>query len=147
MKNNKVGFHFLQGAAISITAILLLMVIFFAGSTESITTIENRPAQGCIQVQEFSHIETEQNNAPVGIVEEYGFKVPGNLQSDTYLYFYLQQQFVNVYLDGVSIYRLMPSGNSQIIKTPGCNWVGIFLGRRKKWSAVTHVIDKSIGLF
>lgn len=139
-EKNKPGFHFLQGAEISFTAILLLMVIFLAGSTESITTIENRPSQGCIQVQEFSHIEIEQINAPIGIVEEYSFKVPENLQSDTFLYFYLQQQFLKVYLDGVSIYRLMPSGNSQIIKTPGCSWVSIPIYREDAGKIIRIIV-------
>lgn len=125
MKKHKERFRFLQVAVISVTAILLLIVMILAGFTENVITTENRPTEKYTLVQSFSYVDIEAADAPIGIVEEYCFRVPDDLWCDTYLNFYLQHQLAQVSMDGVCFYRITLSGSSKTIKTPGCNWVSI----------------------
>lgn len=140
MKKYKKGFRFLKVAVITLTAFFLLMVIILANSTENTTIKKTRSDENCTQVYTYSYIEVEQEDAPIGIGEEYSFRVPVDLACDTYLTFYLQQQFVQVYLDDECIYSMMPSVNFHRIKTPGCSWVSVPVFREDAGKEIRAVV-------
>ncbi len=73
------------------------------------------------------HSQYTDKFSPLGVSEEYIFhfdKVEGSYRE---LLFYTVHQNVDVYVDGVRIYRMKPYISNEFGRTPGCVWNGVVL--------------------
>ena len=112
-------------------AALLMLGVFlgYLACRANVTITRNRLDQPVITIQNVSCQETERADAPQGIVRQYTF-TPGTLLTrDSCLAFYTTHQYVDIFIDGESVYSLRPSEESSIVRTVGSNWVMIPLYR------------------
>ena len=121
---SKLSILLLVIAGLSLMVLLGLLCV-----TENVEIQQSRTDSGFVTVTDFSCKEIYDANAPIGVRQEYTFRISETLQNDTHLAFYTVHQYVNVYLDGQSLYSLKPSQKNWLSKTVGSNWVMIPLYR------------------
>ena len=114
----------------SVLAGLAVMVLLVClGVTDNVDVQQSRTDSGFERIEDYSCLEVEDTNAPIGVRKDYTFSLNEILHSDMHLAFYTVHQYVDVYLDGQKIYSLKPSEKNWISKTVGSNWVMIPLYR------------------
>ncbi|MGN0169106.1 MAG: sensor histidine kinase [Acetatifactor sp.] len=114
----------------SVLAGLAVMVLLVClGVTDNVDVQQSRTDSGFERIEDYSCLEVEDTNAPIGVRKDYTFFLNEILHSDMHLAFYTVHQYVDVYLDGQKIYSLKPSEKNWISKTVGSNWVMIPLYR------------------
>ncbi len=130
-------------------AAFLLILFGIVGSLHPTSVLKIRPDGDVVQVNDYTVHETEQEDAPVGVVEEYRFTIGKTPAHGTCLTFYLEHQYAQVYLDGTCIYSLEPSGDFPMGRTTGNRWVTIPLypgdAGKEVSVAITPVYESSRG--
>lgn len=112
-----------------VAGVVLVAFLFFLGVTDNTDVFQKRTDKGFSVIDDYSCVEIEDNEAPIGVKKEYTFMLQETLQNDVHLAFYTVHQYVEVYLEGEKIYSLKPSKESSISKTVGSNWIMIPLFR------------------
>ena len=109
-------------------AVMVVLLAWMAVEDNSEVT-RQRAETGYRRLTDYSCIEIEDENTPIGVKKEYRFTLDSGLSEDTHLAFYTVHQYVEVWLDGESIYSIIPSDMGRLTKTVGSNWVMIPLYR------------------
>ena len=106
----------------SLVAVLLIVFLVGLLFVDNVEIRQSRSDSGFTAITDYTCVEIEDEDAPIGVKKEYTFTLSDNFASDEHLAFYTIHQYVSVWLDGENIYSLKPSGMKQIIKTVGGNW-------------------------
>lgn len=117
---SKISFLLSIVAGIAILALLIVLCV-----TDNAEVSQSRTNKGYFQIEVYTCREVEDDDTPIGVKKEYTFMLDESLDSDTHLAFYTVHQYVDVYIDGQSIYRLQPSEKNRMSKTVGSNWTMI----------------------
>lgn len=112
-----------------IAGVVLILFLGWLYVTDNVEVRQSRNDSGFTAVKDYTCVEIEDDEAPIGVKKEYTFTLNETLDGDSHLAFYTVHQYVNVWLDGQNIYSLKPSGTKRISKTVGSNWVMIPLYR------------------
>lgn len=104
----------------------LLLALLFTQNEENNQRKENISVT---VVQNVSERTIEKEQTPLGIVNEYRFRVTENPSCDTYLSFYVSHHYVDVYIAQEKVYSLRPSERIFNVKTVGSNQIMIPLYR------------------
>lgn len=117
---SKISFLLSIVAGIAILALLIVLCV-----TDNAEVSQSRTNKGYFQIEVYTCREVEDDDTPIGVKKEYTFMLDESLDRDTHLAFYTVHQYVDVYIDGQSIYRLQPSEKNRMSKTVGSNWTMI----------------------
>jgi len=132
-KDNGMSIHKKRFAAVAkylplaVGAILIIIAVYLA----IVTNIELTVARECgefHEIEDYTVVEREAENTPLGIVQEYRMTIndfPG--ENTPHLAFYARHQYVRVWIGDELVYTLMPSDENGIGKTVGVNWVMVHL--------------------
>ena len=107
-------------ATVAVTAFLILL-----GVTENTEVTQIRQENGYTCVEDYHCQEITDDNAPIGVRNEYTFTLYNNIATDTTLAFYTVHQYVEVWLGEEKVFSIMPSKDNHMIKTVGSNWTMI----------------------
>ena len=111
-----------------IAGMMLFTLLVYLGVIVNFEIYQSRGGETFTVINDYTCIEVEKEDAPIGIVKEYTFTIDENLKNDTSLAFYTVHQYVGIYIDGKLVYSMKPSG-IPFIKTIGSNWTMIPLYR------------------
>ena len=121
---SKISILLMFAAGLALMVLLGLLCV-----TDNVQIKRSRNDSGFSRIDDYSCREIRDADAPIGVRKEYTFFLSNTLESDTHLAFYTVHQYVDVFLDGETIYSLQPSRENRISKTVGSNWVMIPLYR------------------
>ena len=111
-----------------IAGMMLFTLLVYLGVIVNFEIYQSQGGETFTVINDYTCIEVEKEDAPIGIVKEYTFTIDENLKNDTSLAFYTVHQYVGIYIDGKLVYSMKPSG-IPFIKTIGSNWTMIPLYR------------------
>lgn len=123
---------FRQGILKKTIFILTLMVIVSfvclladINIRDDVSKKTTRTEEGFIEITDIKVMEEIDDDTPIGIIKKYEFTLNDDIDGDTSLAFYTVHQYVTVWIDGVEVYKMMPSGKERITKTVASNWIMI----------------------
>lgn len=102
----------------------------------------------CEVLEDYEETTIEDPTSPVGIRQEYRWKLSDISTTKDYLGFYLVHQNVQVTIDGEPVYSLAPSAQDRIGTSSSSNWVFIPLDRSDNGREVVVTVTpvyKSVG--
>ena len=137
-KSNKMLLAKAATAFFVVTGILILVLLGLLLGADNILVQREREESAFLRIKEYTYKET---HTPEGIVEEFCFSVPENLERDSLLVFFAEHRTVQVYLEDQPVYRLQSSDAVSFINTTGENWVNIPLYREDAGHPVRVVLD------
>lgn len=107
--------------------ILTVIMILTLAFSHSVITSSPRTTHVLEMITDYDLTSYKNENAPVGITQEYRYTLRNIPEYNGCIAFYLVHQLADVYLDGECIYRLTLSDNLTITRTPGYEWVEIYI--------------------
>lgn len=111
---------------LTVTAwIVAAVFIILLGARDNAAVFQKRVSEEYMIVEDDICQEIPDADAPAGIRKEYTFTLDETIAADTTLAFYTVHQYVEVWLDGELVFRLMPPDDHRMSKTVGSNWVMI----------------------
>ena len=116
-------------AVVLIAALVMTVTLVMLDVRSRVNVQQERDDRDFYVVEDFSCIETEAEDTPVGFRRYYTFYPEDTIKKDTYLAFYTVHQYVKVWLGEEMVYCLEPSGENALSKTVGSNWALIPLYR------------------
>lgn len=119
----------LSGILPVLAGVAIVILLVMVARSDDIEVYTSRTESGFEKIIEYSCIEEEDANAPIGIRKEYTFTLEERKETDICLAFYTVHQYAAVYVDEENVYRLEPVGKKRLSRTPGCNWVMLPLYR------------------
>ena len=97
-------------------------LLTFLDITQKSEIVQKKSVQGFRVTEKISYQETEDDDAPAGIIKEYILN-PGQIgESENCLAFYVVHHYVQVYIENELVYSLSPGENHTVSKTTGCEW-------------------------
>lgn len=112
---------------LAVGAILVIIAVYLS-VVNNINTFIARECGGFHEIEDVAYTERADENAPLGIVQEYRMTLtefPG--ENTPHLAFYARHQYVRVWIGDELVYSLMPAEENMIGKTVGLNWVMVHL--------------------
>ena len=125
----------LYGLCTVLMLVMLLTLSFGQEVNESV--LRGNPSFERLTDLEVTTYENE--NAPIGITQEYQYTLPEIPTYNSYLTFYIVHQEVDIYLDGEPVYQLHMADNA-ISKTPGYEWAEVYLNNADAGKTLTICI-------
>lgn len=122
-QNNKLG-TVLNILTLTVTAALIILLVNI-NLRDGVSKEAVRHEAALTGISDITVTEKEADDAPIGIIKDYRFKLQDNLGGDTSLAFYTVHQYVTVSIDGKEVYKMAPSGEKRVTKTVASNWVMI----------------------
>lgn len=121
IKNNK---RFIALNCIFAVFCIAMAVAFLQtlGSAGSVIT-ENRHGTELTKINYVTEHVKDNEASPTGKTRVLNVTLDQNIKLDADLMFYIVHSYVRVYLEDELIYERKPSGNTQLGRTPGFNWV------------------------
>lgn len=108
-------------------AILVIVALYLAFVPDIVIT-ESRDCGDFVEITDYTVTEKQAEDTPLGFVQEYRMTLSEYKgESTPHLLFYARHQYIRVFIGDELVYSLMPSGENQIGKTTGLNWVKVHL--------------------
>ncbi len=108
---------------VTLATIMILTLAF--GQSVSISTPRTKQLFETITEYELTSYENE--NAPIGITQEYKYTLHNVPEYNGCIAFYLAHQLADVYIDDELVYQLSLNENLTITKSPGYEWAEIYI--------------------
>lgn len=104
-------------------SVITIILIFYIGFFQELDIYKSRSETTYNIVNSVEKNDILDENTPVGIKQEYKWKLDNIDRDEKYVAFYMVHQYTNVYINGQLEYSLKLNNSNKIGKTPGCNWV------------------------
>lgn len=125
MISNKQRLIWKLSIAVPFTAVIMIAVLLFiVGITDDYSVYDKRTDYKVSSVKPDERKEINKADTPIGVAEEYTFRLNDSIRPDTFFSFYSSHHYVNVYLGKELVYSKGPADKS-IIKTTGSSWTNV----------------------
>lgn len=127
------------------TFCVILTVILIITLAFSHSVITSSPRKTCVleEITDYKLTSYENENAPVGITQEYRYTLQDIPKYNGCIAFYLVHQLADVYIDNEQIFQLALADNQTLTGTPGYEWVELYIDEADEGKELTIQIHPS----
>lgn len=130
--------RFVQKAYVACVIVLTVLVLYILANFH-IDVEREQYKEGYEYLTAYDVSTVEDANAPIGIRQEYSFRIDGLTSTYRDIIFLSMHQNVEVYIGDECVYRMNPAATNAFGKSPGCIWNHVMLDEEDKGEIIKIV--------